>query len=157
MQGRFVILSVTVGLLFSLLSVGAYVTTAGYGGLCGLNTPEDWPLCNGQLFPPPDIGSIVEYTHRMLASLSGLFLILSTVLFWRSQESARASKILLLLALVSIFAEIGVGGVVVNSNLSPFIVTIHQALALLVFGLTVGAAALAHQTKVRTSDNNQRL
>jgi cytochrome c oxidase assembly protein subunit 15 len=157
MQGKIVILLVTVGVLFSLLTVGAYVTAANFGGFCGLNTPEDWPLCNGQLLPPPDIGSIIEYTHRILASFSGLFLILSTVLFWRSRETPRAPKVLLLTAVISILVEIGVGEVVVNSNLSPLIVTVHQALAMLVFGLTVGAAALVYQTKGKTSNNNQRL
>ena len=143
MRGRNALLVVTVGLLFSLLAVGAYVTTANYGGFCGLNTPEDWPLCNGNLLPPPDIGSIIEYTHRILASLSGLFLILTTVAFWRPRDPDRAPRLLVLLALGSILAEIVVGGVVVNSGLSPLIVTIHQALAMLVFGLTVGAAATA--------------
>ena len=138
-----VFLVITVGVLFSLLAVGAYVTAAGYGGLCGLDTPEDWPLCNGHLFPPADVGSIVEYTHRILASLSGLFLVISTLVFWRSRDSDRAPRVLLLLALVSIIAEIVVGGIVVNSNLSPVIVTIHQAIAMIVFGLTVGAAAVA--------------
>jgi len=141
MRTRILLLVVTVGLLFSLLVVGAYVTVAGYGGLCGLDTPEDWPLCNGHLLPPPDIGSIVEYAHRVLASLSGLFLIVTALIFWRSRDSDRAPKILLLLALVSIIAEIIIGGVVVNSGLSPLVVTIHQAIAMLVFGLTVGAAA----------------
>ena len=146
MRSRVTALFITVGLLFALLTVGAYVTTAGYGGLCGLDTPEDWPLCNGNLLPPPDIGSVVEYTHRILASLSGLFLIVTTVLFWKSQAK-RTPKILLLLALVSIVAEIIVGGIVVNSNLSPLVVTIHQALALFVFGLTVGAAAAVTQIR----------
>jgi len=143
MKGRIALLIFTVALLFLLLAVGAYVTAAGYGGLCGLNTPEDWPLCNGNLLPPADIGSIVEYTHRILASLSGLFLILTNVAFWRSRETVRTPKMLLLFALISIIAEIVVGGIVVNSDLSPLVVTIHQAIALLVFGFTVAAAAVS--------------
>lgn len=143
MQGKVAVLLFTVCLLFSLLAVGAYVTAANYGGLCGVNTPEDWPLCNGNLLPPPDFGSIIEYTHRILASLSGLFLILSTAAYWRSRDSQRATRLLLLLALASILVEIGVGGAVVNTNLSPLIVTVHQAIAMLVFGFTVGAAAIA--------------
>jgi heme a synthase len=143
LKARNALLLITVGVLFSLLAVGAYVTAADYGGLCGLDTPEDWPLCNGHLLPPPDVGSIVEYAHRILASLSGLFLIISTLLFWRSRDSDRAPKILLLMALVSIMAEIVVGGIVVNSDLSPIIVTVHQAIAMLVFGLTVGALAVS--------------
>jgi len=114
--------------------------------MCGVNTPEDWPLCNGQLLPPPDFGSIVEYTHRILASLSGLFLILTTVVFWRAKDSPAATRRLLYLALASIVAEIVVGGIVVNTGLSAPIVTLHQAIALLVFGFAVGAAAVSFRS-----------
>jgi heme a synthase len=139
MKGRYAILAVTMAVLFALLVVGAYVTAANYGAKCGVNTPEDWPLCNGSLLPPPDFGSIVEYTHRILASLSGLFLILSNVAYWRAKDSGRLPKRLMLSALLLIFLEIGVGGLVVNSGLAPAIVTLHQAIAILVFGLTLGA------------------
>jgi len=149
MRGRYAILLVTVGVLFALLVVGAYVTAANYGAKCGVNTPEDWPLCNGSLFPPPDFGSIVEYTHRILASLSGLFLIFSNVAYWRAKDSGRAPRLLLLSALLLIFVEIVVGGVVVNSDLSPAVVTLHQAIAILVFGLTLGALVEArHEGRV---------
>jgi heme A synthase len=143
MQGRNVLLAITVVTLFSLLVVGAYVTVADYGGACGVNTPEDWPLCNGQLIPPADVASIVEYTHRIFASLSGLFLILTTVAFWRAKEADATARRLLYLALGSIIVEIVLGGIVVNTNLSPAVVTIHQGIALLVFGFTVAAATRA--------------
>jgi heme a synthase len=143
MQGRNILLGLTVATLFSLLVVGAYVTVAGYGDACGVNTPEDWPLCNGHLLPPGDIGSIIEYTHRIFASLSGLFLILTTIAFWRAKDSPSAARKLLYLALGSIIVEIVLGGVVVNTNLSAPVVTLHQAIALLVFGFTVGAATIS--------------
>jgi heme A synthase len=147
MQGRNVLLALNVFSLFSLLVVGAYVTVAGYGGACGVNTPEDWPLCNGQLIPPGDIASIVEYTHRIFASLSGLLLILTTIGFWRARDADQTAKKLIYLALGSIVAEIVLGGIVVNTNLAPAVVTLHQALALLVFGFTVGAAATAFRRR----------
>ncbi|MDA4125814.1 MAG: COX15/CtaA family protein [Thaumarchaeota archaeon] len=143
MQGRNALLGSTVVIVFSLLVVGAYVTAAGYGGLCGLNTPEDWPLCNGQLFPPPSLGPVIEYTHRILASLSGLFLIITALVFWRSKDAPSGAKKLIYLALVSVFVEIVIGGVVVNTNLSAPVVTLHQAFALLVFGFIVGATAVS--------------
>jgi cytochrome c oxidase assembly protein subunit 15 len=143
MRGRNLLLALTVATLFSLLVVGAYVTVAGYGDACGVNTPEDWPLCNGHLLPPGDIGSVAEYTHRVFASLSGLFLVLTTVVFWRTKDSPIAARRLLYLALGSILVEIVLGGIVVNTNLSAPVVTLHQALALLVFGFTVGAAAVS--------------
>jgi cytochrome c oxidase assembly protein subunit 15 len=143
MQGRNALLGTTVVIVFSLLVVGAYVTAAGYGGLCGLNTPEDWPLCNGQLFPPPSLGPVIEYTHRILASLSGLFLILTALVFWRTKNAPPAARKLIYLALVSVLVEIVIGGAVVNTNLSPAVVTLHQAFALLVFGFTVGSVAFS--------------
>jgi heme a synthase len=141
-RGRNILLALTVATLFSLLVVGAYVTVGGYGAACGVNTPEDWPLCNGQLIPPANLASIIEYTHRIFASLSGLFLILTTVTFWRAKDSDRAARKLLYLALGSIIVEIVLGGIVVNTNLSAPVVTLHQGIALLVFGFTVGAAAI---------------
>ena len=143
MKARNVLLVATVILLFALLGVGAYVTAGNYGAECGVGTPEDWPLCNGALFPPLVFGAIVEYTHRVLASLSGLFMVLTALAFWRAKDAGRIPKRLVLLALVSILAEIFVGGAVVNTSLSPLIVTLHQMIAVLVFGLTVGAAATA--------------
>ncbi len=142
LRGRNLLLALTIVLLFSLLTVGAYVTVGGYGGRCGVNTPEDWPLCNGMLLPPPDFGSVVEYTHRIFASLSGLFLVLTAVAFWRAKDAPSWGKRLVYLALLAIFAEIALGGAVVNTGLSPELVTAHQALALLVFGLTVAAGGV---------------
>ena len=146
MKGRDALLVVTVVLVFSLIVVGAYVTTAGFGGECGINTPEDWPLCNGQLLPPPTLGAVVEYSHRILASLSSLFLLLSAVVFWRAKEAPRRAKRLLFLALFTIILEVGVGGALVNTSLSAEVATLHQALALLVFGLTVSALAVDRST-----------
>lgn len=147
MHGRNILLGATVVALFSLLVVGAYVTAANYGGLCGVNTPEDWPLCNGNLLPPPDIGSIVEYTHRILASLSGLLLVLTALAFWRSKDAEKLPRRLVLLSLLSIFVEIGVGGVVVNTDLAPAVVTLHQAIALLVFGFALSAASISFRSR----------
>ena len=146
MKGRDALLVVTVVLVFSLIVVGAYVTTAGFGGECGINTPEGWPLCNGNLLPPPTLGAVVEYSHRILASLSSLFLLLSAVVFWRAKDAPRRARRLLFLALLTIILEVGVGGALVNTSLSAEVATLHQALALLVFGLTVSALAVDRST-----------
>ncbi|HMD79039.1 MAG TPA: hypothetical protein VKF39_03545, partial [Nitrososphaerales archaeon] len=87
MQGKGALLLLTTATLFSLLVVGAYVTAASFGGECGSNLGQDYPLCQGQLLPPPQLGPIAEYTHRVLASLSTLFLFVTTFLFWRAKDS----------------------------------------------------------------------
>ena len=146
MNGRNALLIVSVCLLFALLVVGAAVTAGNFGAECGVNVlQQDWPLCNGHLFPPLALGPMVEYSHRILASLSALFLILTTVSFSRARPPKPRERALVYAATALIFVEIGVGGVVVNTNLSAAVVTLHQALAILIFGLAVAAAAKALQ------------
>jgi heme A synthase len=42
-----------------------------------IRTSPDWPGCFGRIVPPAQTGAILEYTHRVLAAISGI-LILST-------------------------------------------------------------------------------
>jgi cytochrome c oxidase assembly protein subunit 15 len=141
---RNLLLLLTVVAIFSLIVVGAYVTAGGYGAACGTDLGRDWPLCNGNLLPPPQTGPVVEYTHRVLASLSALFLFMTTFLFWRAKEPQGAARRFLYLASALIIIEILLGGAVVTQQgLEALLVTAHQATALLIFGLTTAASAAA--------------
>ncbi|MGP8125033.1 MAG: COX15/CtaA family protein [Nitrososphaerales archaeon] len=142
MQIRFILLLLTVVSLFALLTVGAYVTVAGAGDACGSNLGQDYPLCLGHLFPPLQLAPIAEYTHRLLASLSSLFLFVATFLFWRTKDSPRSARRSLYLASFLIVVEVILGAAVVATTEPAWLVTLHQANALLVFGLTVSALAI---------------
>jgi len=141
MRIRTILLIATVITLFALLTVGAYVTVAGDGDACGSSVPNDYPLCQGHFLPPPVLGAIAEYSHRVLASLSSLFLIITTFLFWRSKDPPVAAKQSLYVASLLIIAEIILGAAVVATIEPPWLVTIHQANALIVFGFAVAALA----------------
>jgi heme a synthase len=143
MRGMEALLLLTTTTVFSLLVVGAFVTAAGYGGACGSNLGQDYPLCQGQLLPPPQLGPVAEYTHRLLASLSTLFLFITTFLYWRAKESPLPARRSLYLACFLIVLEVLIGAAVVVEVEPAWLVTLHQADALLVFGLTVGATAVA--------------
>jgi heme A synthase len=143
MLPRNVLILVTMVAVFSLIAVGAYVTAAGFGEACGSNLGTDWPLCNGNLLPPPQVGPVAEYSHRILASLSTLFLFVTTFVFWRAKDASSSIKKLLLAASLLIVLEVVLGGIVVTQDLEAVFVTIHQANALLIFGLSVAAAAVA--------------
>lgn len=133
------LLGFTVFLLFSLIVVGAYVAAGGYGGACGSRVPADWPLCNGNILPPPQLGAVAEYSHRLLAALSALFLLVTTALYWRARSgpdpAARALGVAVLLLVFQIF----LGGLVVAKELEVALVALHQAVAILVFGFCVAA------------------
>jgi heme A synthase len=141
-QAKAALLLLTVASLFSLLVVGAFVTADGDGGACGSNLGQDYPLCQGQLFPPLQLGPIVEYTHRLLASLSTLLLFVTTFLFWRDKGAPFQVRRSLVVASVLIVLEVLLGAAVVVTVEPAWLVTLHQANALLVFALGVGAAAI---------------
>lgn len=46
---------------------GAFVRATGSGAGCG----SHWPLCNGEVLPrAPEIGTIIEFTHRLTSGLA---------------------------------------------------------------------------------------
>jgi heme a synthase len=139
-QIKNLLLIVTVALLFSLIVVGAYVAAdPSAGEACG--SSESWPLCNGQLFPSSNPNVIVEYTHRLLAIVSALFLFATTVIYWRSDGSPRLTRNALALASLLMVFQIGLGDVVIGADLEPALVALHQASAIAIFGLTVASVA----------------
>src|SRR5881396_721299 len=65
---------------YLLIVLGAVVRISGSGMGCG----DHWPLCNGHLFPPlDDIGTVIEWSHRLVAALvAGLVVALAVVDWW---------------------------------------------------------------------------
>src|SRR5438270_13970193 len=65
------------------LVFGAIVRISGSGMGCGYH----WPLCYGRLFPPmdrPDL--VVEWTHRLLASILVLTVVAFAAFAWRARR-----------------------------------------------------------------------
>jgi heme A synthase len=143
MSGKSVLLVATISIIFSVIVVGAYVTVAGYGDDCGSSVPRDWPGCLGGLFPPPQIGPVMEYTHRILAALSTLFLFVTTAVFWRARDAQPGAKKALAIACVLLVGQILLGGVVIAQAEQAVLVAAHQGLAILTFGVAVAAYTIA--------------
>lgn len=146
MKPRNLLLVATLVSVFALIVVGAYVTSAGDGGACGTNIGTDWPLCQGNIFPPLQLPAIAEYSHRLLATVTSIFLFVTTFLFWRAKDTPLGARRSLYAASILIVIEIILGGAVITSNLAAVLVTIHQADALLIFGFTVAAGAIAFRS-----------
>jgi len=143
MQAKYVLLLLAAASLFTTIVVGAYVTVAGYGNACGSSVPQDWPTCLGGLFPPLQVAPVMEYTHRLFAALSTLFLLLATITFWRAKDSEKAVKRTVYVAMLLLVAQVLLGGVVIAQEEEALLVAAHQALAILTFGVAVAAFARA--------------
>jgi heme a synthase len=129
--------------IYVLNAWGAYVTLGGYGAGCGTGFGASWPLCNGTLFPHlAHYPTLIEYIHRFLSVVTGLIILYATVKVWRLTPRPSLPSRLMLLAIVLVPIQVGVGGEVVASGLGTIIATAHFCFATAIFGLVVVAAAL---------------
>lgn len=127
--------------LFAYLQIalGGVVRVTGSGLGC-----PDWPLCHGRPYPPPDIHSIIEYSHRTVGTITGVLVIATVVLAWVVFHRVRPVVPLLATgSLIAIAAEGGLGAVVVAQELKPWLVLAHLALAMLILGCLLATAVLA--------------
>ena len=145
MQAKYVLLLLSIASLFTVIVVGAYVTVAGFGDACGSSVPQDWPTCLGALFPPLQLAPIMEYIHRLFAAFSTLFLLLTTIAFWRGHDGEKGVKRTVYLAMALLVIQVLLGGVVIAQEEQAILVAVHQGLAILTFGVAVAAFAMSRR------------
>ena len=133
--------------LFLLAAIFAYLQIA-LGGVVrvsgsGLGCP-DWPLCHGRPYPPANLNSIIEYSHRTVGAVTGVLIIAAVVAAWVVFRSRRPLVGWLAVAsLAAVAVEGGLGGVVVASELTPWLVAVHLGLAMIILGCLIATAVLA--------------
>ena len=101
----------------------------------GLGCPT-WPTCSGSsLVPTAKLGihGAIEFTNRTLTFLVGAVLLLTLVAAWRQRREVRLAAI----ALAGIPAQAVLGGIVVHSDLNPWLVAAHFLLSAAIIGVTL--------------------
>src|SRR6266566_1386926 len=70
---------------YFLIVLGALVRVTGSGLGCG----EHWPRCHGRWFPPlDDIGTLIEWNHRLFAGLvTVLVAAVAALAWWESRDA----------------------------------------------------------------------
>ncbi len=129
---------VTAVATYLLVVLGGLVRTTGAGLAC-----PDWPLCHGRLIPPLDGAVLIEYSHRLVASLVGLLTAGVTLTAWRTFRDRPVVRRTATLALVLVGAQIGLGGLAVRQQLSPWLVVAHLGTAMAFFGTLITLTAVA--------------
>jgi len=118
---------------FAQITLGAFVRVLDAGDACGV----DWPLCDGHWIPPFTKEVILEYTHRLTASLLGVFVLIATVLAWRQYRYDKVVLRSTLLAFVLVILAGLFGAATVKSELGWGFRLIHLAIAELVIAALV--------------------
>ena len=148
--GRYLVYATIVS-TFCLIVWGAYLTAGNYGGDCGSPSSNpissDWPFCNGSLAVPnpynsSSYGAFVEYFHRTLSVVVGVILIATVVAVARMKPRPRATFRALIVSGLLLIVQIGLGNVLVNTNLNAIVTAIHLANATALWGVMVVAGVL---------------
>ncbi len=116
---------ITIWATVALIGLGGVVRATGAGLAC-----PDWPLCHGRLIPPLEGPILIEYSHRVAASLVGLLMLLVAVRVWRHHRRDAAVVRLTLAGLFLLAVQIVLGGLTVRTTLTPALVAAHLGTAM---------------------------
>jgi heme A synthase len=144
---RFRVLAiVTAAATFLLIVVGGIVRVSDSGLGCGPagSGTKGWPLCGGQVIPLiGDVNRIVEFTHRVLATV---VVVLIGALAYRAYRGLREFRWPLrgsVAAGVLVIAQAVLGGLTVEHDLDEVLVAAHLCMAMLLLGLLLWLAVRA--------------
>ena len=126
---------------FLLIILGGVVRVSGSGLGCG----DSWPLCNGQLFPPLDLQTFIELSHRIVTALVTPLILTTAYVAWRHYRTVRWIVAPSLLAVALLVIQILLGAVTVKFSLPASIVALHLANAQALLALVLVTTVMAFQ------------
>ena len=141
----------TVVAVYLLIVAGGVVRVSGSGLGCGV-TGQDWPVCHGGLVPPPDMQTLIEFSHRMLATISTILVVLLAVWAWSRYRHLRRVTTAVSVVVGLLIVQIVLGGITVELKLPGGIVLAHLANALLLLGVLIAAAVSIYAPGARGGD-----
>jgi heme o synthase len=127
------------GFALGLIVLGGIVRITGSGMGCG----DHWPRCDGEWFPPLDLPTLIESSHRWAAALVSILVFAVAAVALRRHRSEPAVRNPALLAAFLLVVQVLLGAVTVKLVLPPWVVITHfaNAMVLLAALLVVGLRA----------------
>lgn len=127
------LLAVTTLFTYVLVLLGIYTAATGAGLACEAR----WPLCDGAVFGlfPAHWPSFIEWSHRLVAMVTGFLIVGSAYAAWRSNADRRIRiAVTVAVALLPVQVLLGAGTVL---EYAPLYLTTHFATAIVIFGALV--------------------
>lgn len=147
------LLAVTTLFTYALLLLGIYTAAAGAGLACEAR----WPLCDGAVFGlfPAHWPSFIEWSHRLVAMVTGLLIVGSAVAARRANAERRIQGALAIaVVLLPVQVLLGAGTVL---EYAPLYLTTHFATATVIFGALVLATTWAFGGEAASLDRLRRV
>jgi protoheme IX farnesyltransferase len=121
-----------------LIAVGALVRATGSGLGC-----PGWPTCFGRWLPPLEAHALIEYSHRVLATL--VIVLVGVLAFEAWRRYRRVERIFrpAIAAVALVLFQAALGGIVVRGELEATLVTAHFATAMALLGVLANITANA--------------
>jgi len=116
--------------LYSLMFIGGYISAAGLGLTC-----PDWPLCPSGILP--DEQYFIEWTHRLIAAITGALVIATTIGCWLTKNSESKIKLTSTLAAIFVITQITLGALVIDLKLQAVLVAVHLGIGILLFAMVL--------------------
>ena len=143
---------------YLLIVLGGVVRITGSGMGCG----DDWPMCNGRWFPPMDLPTFIEWSHRLVAALVSLLVVsLGAWGLLRRRVPGWAGRARYGLAAVTLLVvQVLLGAITVWLALPPVSVILHLGTAMLllcVLLLAALGAADGTSSSGRAADGRARM
>ena len=139
---------------WALVAVGGIVRVTESGLGC-----PDWPLCEGRLVPAQQKEPLIETSHRWVAGLVTVLVIVVFVWAWRRYRARRDVVVPALAAVLLVPVQALLGAIVVWLELPGWIVGVHFVVGMLFLAATVltAGAAWRRDTGLEASDGFVRL
>jgi heme a synthase len=144
---------ITIGTVYFLILAGGVVRCTGSGMGC-----PDWPKCFGTWVPPTEVSQLpanykekynvqghdaefnvtktwIEYVNRLLGALTGVFILgmfVYSIPFFKEDKQVFYFS---LLSVLIVGFQGWLGAKVVSSYLSPVMISLHMALAMVLIGV----------------------
>ena len=126
-------LLVTIGLTFVLVVIGGTVRATDSGLGC-----PDWPLCHGQVIPPAEKHTLIEFSHRTMASIVGFAFLGVTWFAFKSERRGHPLAFWLAFSAgILLVVQIVLGGITVKRELPAEIVAAHLGTAMAFMGVLI--------------------
>ncbi|HAH51839.1 MAG TPA: heme A synthase [Balneola sp.] len=142
-----------------LILVGGLVRAAG----AGLGCP-DWPKCFGMWIPPTNIADLpsqfdasqfnviktwIEYVNRLVGAVIGLLIIATFLRSFKYRKSEPSVFYSSAVAFILVLFQGWLGGQVVATGLSEWLITVHMIVAMIIVNVLLYAAFKASENLIQ--------